>query len=261
MSNEGYRAATQVGTTYIKPLGQGWKKVTYAVVGDLAVFEGCIVLGTVADMKAVAAFVEQNPGILHPDTEPYAVAIKGVQYRWKNRLVPYEIDANLPNKGRVTGAIAHWEEKTPFRFVARNDADPKPKNYVAFVPGNACASSVGQQGGRQQVILGPDCTMGNCIHEIGHTIGLWHEQSRGDRDAFIEIIWENIDPQASHNFNQHVIDGTDLGEYDYGSIMHYPPNAFSKNGRDTIRPKRQTNAVIGQRDGLSPLDIAAVSNL
>src|SRR5437660_1282795 len=96
MAQEGYPPGEKVGTTYIKPAGQGWKKVTYTVVGDLAIFEGCIVLGTVEEMKAIAAFIDENPGILHPGTQAFAVAIKGVQYRWKNHLVPYEIDANLP---------------------------------------------------------------------------------------------------------------------------------------------------------------------
>ncbi len=27
--------------------------------------------------------------------------------------------------------------------------------------------------------------------------------------------------------------------YDYGSIMHYPWNAFSTNGRNTVKPKRR----------------------
>jgi hypothetical protein len=58
-------------------------------------------------------------------------------------------------------------------------------------------------------------------------------------------------------FNQHITDGDDLGAYDYGSIMHYPRWAFSKNGQDTIVPTNP-NAQIGQRDGLSPGDIAAV---
>lgn len=261
MSYEGYLTADRVGTTYIKPIGQDWKKVTYATVGNLAVFEGCIILGTVDEMKAVAAFVEQNPGILHPDVEAFAVAIKGVQYRWKDRIVPYEIAANLPDQARVTGAIEHWQEKTPFKFVKRDPTNNSHNAYVVFTPGDGCASSVGCRGGMQQVVLGPNCSKGNCIHEIGHTVGLWHEQSRADREAFIEIVWANIQPSASHNFNQHIVDGIDLGEYDYGSIMHYPVDAFSKNGQNTIKPKKPTNATIGQRDGLSPDDIAAILKL
>ena len=58
-------------------------------------------------------------------------------------------------------------------------------------------------------------------------------------------------------FNQHITDGDDLGAYDYGSIMHYPRNAFSANGQDTITPA-DPNAQIGQRTGLSAGDIAAV---
>jgi len=39
--------------------------------------------------------------------------------------------------------------------------------------------------------------------------------------------------------------------------MHYPATAFSKNGQPTIVPK-QNGVMIGQRDGLSAGDIAAV---
>lgn len=44
---------------------------------------------------------------------------------------------------------------------------------------------------------------------------------------------------------------TDLGlPYDYASIMHYGPNAFSRGTGPTIVP-RQSGVYIGQRKGLS----------
>ena len=66
-------------------------------------------------------------------------------------------------------------------------------------------------------------------------------------------------PGFAHNFDQHILDGTDLGDYDFGSIMHYPRDAFSKNGEDTIVPKG--DHAIGQRQGLSAGDIAGVKNV
>ena len=72
------------------------------------------------------------------------------------------------------------------------------------------------------------------LHEMGHTVGLWHEQSREDRDQFVRIDWANIQAGMEHNFDQHITDGDDIGDYDYGSIMHYPATAFSSTGLPTI---------------------------
>ena len=87
------------------------------------------------------------------------------------------------------------------------------------------------------------------MHEIGHAVGLWHEQSREDRDRFVRVVWANIQAGREHNFNQHITDGDDIGGYDYGSIMHYPRTAFTRNGQDTIVPVG--GQAIGQRNGLS----------
>lgn len=43
---------------------------------------------------------------------------------------------------------------------------------------------------------GPNClgNEGRAIHEIMHALGIFHEQSRSDRDRFVKIHKENIVP-------------------------------------------------------------------
>ena len=98
----------------------------------------------------------------------------------------------------------------------------------------------------------------NTVHEIGHALGLWHEQSRADRNSYVHIEWENIEDKYKFNFDQHLSDGKDFGEYDYQSIMHYDAYAFSKNGQPTIVPLKE-GVAIGQRAHLSEKDIAAIN--
>lgn len=234
------------------------KPVQYVVVDGLAMFEGDIVLGTVEQVQAETEALRAE---LRGEVAAAAV-ISGGQYRWSNCQVPYDIDPALPNQQRVTDAIAHWQTHTRFTFVLRTAANAASfPDYVTFRPSSGCSSSVGRRGGQQFINLGSGCTTGNTIHEIGHTIGLWHEQSREDRDAHVTIHWDKIQSGREHNFNQHIADGDDVGAYDFGSIMHYPRTAFGVGGAETITPIVATTATIGQRTALSPGDIAAANSM
>lgn len=226
----------------------GTKLIWYKPAGQYAITDGDIVLGDLASLRRAAG--EEGAGV------------KAVGARWAAGKIPYTIDANLPNKQRVTEAIADWESKTGIRFLARTSES----DYVTFKNGAGCSSRLGKAGGQQFVTLGPSCTTGNAIHEIGHLVGLWHEQSRADRDENVIIHYEHVEEGFEHNFETYVqqkADGVDLSLYNYRSIMHYPADAFSKDGQATIEVKDPAHVfvTVGQRDGLSPGDVLAVGTL
>jgi astacin len=117
------------------------------------------------------------------------------------------------------------------------------------------------RGGQQFVWIADEGSSGQVIHEIGHTVGLWHEQSRSDRDNYIEIRMDNVLDDKRDQFSQHINDGSKRFDYDFGSIMHYPSDAFAKDPTKPTIITKPPGKPIGQRDGLSEEDKKTVKSM
>jgi len=208
----------------------------------------------------------ENPGmfegdiVLDPDEKEegwnsYA-SIKGG--RWP-LTIPYVIERSIGSGGvtAINNAIAQYHKYTCLRFVKRS----RESSYISFYRGGGCSSPVGYRRGRvNKISLAGGCwRTGIVMHEIGHTIGLYHEQSRPDRDNYVRIIERNIQRGMAFNFRKaRNIDS--LGTpYDFRSMMHYGSTAFGR-GRRTIETKDPNNQrLIGQRGGFSEIDIKQIA--
>ena len=65
--------------------------------------------------------------------------------------------------------------------------------YWMQVPiGYSHSEGGGRLGGKQTIASSSSFDTRTFIHEIGHTLGLIHEQKRSDRNEFVRINFDNI---------------------------------------------------------------------
>jgi Astacin (Peptidase family M12A) len=227
--------------------------VTYTVKNGKAMFQGDIVLERVTAL---------NPQGLTP-----AFGIAYSQYLWPkvgNQIqIPYTIGAGSGDVTNLNAAIAQFNKTfANIKFVALT----AQADYVNFYldPGNfsgECEAIVGRAGGEQQVGGSASCTVATILHEMGHTVGLWHEQSRPDRDAYIAVNYGNLIKGSIGNFNQIADNAQTFGTFfDYASIMEYPAFSFSRNGGPAIE-SIPAGIPLSNQTGYSSADIDGILRL
>ena len=254
---EGYRVLQprQHSTALLfLPGASGQQLVRYSVVDGQAVMDGDIMLGP-AEQLAVRYGLPWTSA----RNVRSAVAMRDKSHLWPGSQIPFEIDARTtPTLARfINGAVLHVNT-TSLKLRPRTAAD---RDYVVFRDsGSGCSSFLGRVGGRQEINITEGCGQGGAVHEILHAAGFYHEQSRGDRDEFVTIAFNEISPGHEDNFEKRDSRGVEIGPYDFASIMHYSSKAFSRSGRPTIIPK-VPGVTIGQREALSTLDRAAIEEL
>ncbi|KAM4017055.1 embryonic protein UVS.2-like isoform 2-T2 [Anomaloglossus baeobatrachus] len=195
-----------------------------------------------------------------------AVTCRGKSCQWPKATsgrvhVPYTLsDSYAPEeKMLIQAAMEEVAVLTCVRFSPRQ-GEP---SYLRIQPNDGCWSYVGHVGGAQDLsLMNPGCLHRGIIqHELLHSLGFQHEQCRSDRDKYIRINWGNISQDKERNFYK--MSTQNLGvPYDYLSVLHYGKFAFATDtGKPTLEPTGDPQALIGQRVGLSSLDVAKINKL
>ncbi len=147
---------------------------------------------------------------------------------WPKGIIPYDVSKLNPDQAtNATLAMRLWMDTgANITFVPHTTE----KEYIYFTgnteAGNNTSFNGFRKGSRVEVNItafwwrqGPWMP----AHELGHTLGFFHEHQRWDRDRYVTIHYEHIKPGREPDYdwvpktNWIVI----TPGYDYRSIMHY----------------------------------------
>jgi hypothetical protein len=217
------------------------QRITYAWTpnkdgGGRAVYQGDILLDNVQESMSPGGPIVNSQGIAFN------------QYFWPKvgsvYQVPYIIDPASGDVANIQTAIAAFN--STFTGVIQFVAHGIEKNYVDFnldPNGNngECEATEGDANVGEQFATGAGgtqvpCTVATIEHEMGHIVGLWHEQARVDRDTYLTINYGAVIKASRGNFDVPFdSEGVqDLTLFDYASVMEYPSGSFSRNGEPCI---------------------------
>lgn len=181
---------------------------------------------------------EQVEAMMAPVTRSAVIKAK-VRY-WPNKTIYYKINSGFSNSNinTITSALQTINAYTDIQFIPTNNL---PQHHIQFTVTNGSFSSpIGMQDNGNTIELGEDMIKGYVLHEIMHSLGFLHEHSRSDRDSWVNIYWDNIiegDEIQFYKYTDTGLQGYDVGDFDYNSVMIYGSISFSKNSGYTITRK------------------------
>jgi uncharacterized repeat protein (TIGR01451 family) len=229
------------------------QQITYEEINGLAVYQSDMILGTPDEAKAGRFRGRLASGGMHirPQSLTITPNLTYASGLWPivNGVVrvPYEIANTSGDFTNLSAAIAESNSQLAgvVQWVPATGSDT---NYVSFnfngPQTGSCEAIVGMQGGPQAVGGASNCTVNTILHEMGHALGLYHEQSRADRNTWVNYSEANVDKPQHANFDIFPAE-VDSGLYNYASIMEYSSFLFSRYGVSPVLESIPAGMVLG----------------
>lgn len=190
---------------------------------------------------------------------------------WPGGLVEYEMDITfesytnfMPRFFNVTMLIG---QKTCVRFVKTRGV----RNDIVLIM--RLAKPFGERG-RQNVLhnghfnytlisLREDSEERTILHELMHSIGIADEQSREDRDNYVEIYYAQVMKGMEYSFNKENFPPKPSAypPYSLRTAMHYPLEAYSNNSRMNVLRIKNAKLSSSPSDHYVAYDIDRISGL
>jgi hypothetical protein len=208
---------------------RGYETLGYVVHGGHAIYQGDIDLGPLGKLH-------QRGGAA------------SLGDRWDDNVAFYRLSSNLTGTVCEAGScrsprtviretLDAMTAQLPINLV--EDVNATHDDYILFRYGDldftgGSSNAIGMAGGEQTITFSNTTdasgnrrmpNTGTVRHETLHALGLWHEQSRNDRNNYININWSCIEPSEQGQYAKQD-DSADVGPYDYASIMHYRTDSF-----------------------------------
>ncbi len=192
-----------------------------------------------------------------------SAVIMGKDFYWPNKVVPYYIAASisLQQRQEIELALADIESAAYISFQ-QSTSGGIGKIVFENVAGDVSYSWVGKQATKPNTIqLSSYSSKGTIIHEVMHSLGYFHEHNRKDRDSYITVLYDNIQPEFLYAFDKYNLnnEGYDRGVFDFNSIMLYSSTYFQINNSVYSMVKKNGSPFFAQRSGLSSGDIAGLN--
>ena len=229
--------------------------VTYRVNNGKAIFQGDIILEKVDHVSPV-------------DLDSFGVAY--AQYLWpkvgNQYQIPYLIGGGSGNLTNLNNAISQFNSTfSNIQFVARTSQTDYVNFY--FDPNDnsgQCEANLGRAGGEQQVggaggSFTP-CVVGTILHEMGHTVGLYHEHTRPDRNTYLSVNYNNVIKGSFFNYDQVHDNGQQATLFDFASLMEYPAFTYTRNG-NPVMETIPAGIPLSNPNGFSAADIDGIQRL